>query len=252
MDVNRLLNQPTFNPDRGTDGVANDKQSSTAMLNGNLQGPNEMSSHTQVIWGTNINTSDVQMKLKTFINNFEEIKDEEESDIDDMNNLKKPSYYLQRILDAREADERYIEVNCDHIFQFDQGLYRQIEDYPADIIPIFDLVVTQVYRELDMYNMGANRDGMDGDQAMNNFEDEGQLDQIIQVRPYNLRKIHRIRELGPQHIDRLISFRGIIIRNSDIVPELKEAAFTCVKCYRQEERIVQNGRIVEPTICPNC
>lgn len=77
-------------------------------------------------------------------------------------------------------------MNCDHIFQFDQGLYRQIEDYPADIIPIFDLVVTQVYRELDMYNMngvgggagGNNRDD-GGDQTMNNNmfeEEEGQLD----------------------------------------------------------------------------
>lgn len=56
-----------------------------------------MSSHTQVIWGTNINTSDVQMKLKTFINNFEEIKDGDESDnMDDLANVRKP-YYLQRI-----------------------------------------------------------------------------------------------------------------------------------------------------------
>ena len=34
----------------------------------NPLGRNEMSSTTQVIWGTNINTNEVQMKLKNFIN----------------------------------------------------------------------------------------------------------------------------------------------------------------------------------------
>ena len=83
MDANRLLNQPTFDPERAKIQLANDKPSSTGMMNNNqLQGANEMSSHTQVLWGTNINTSDVQMKLKNFINNFEEIKDDDDDDDD--------------------------------------------------------------------------------------------------------------------------------------------------------------------------
>lgn len=46
--------------------------------------------------------------------------------------------------------------------------------------------------------------------------------------------------------------RGIVIRNSDIVPEMKEAHFTCTKCFREEERSVQMGRIQEPVYCVNC
>lgn len=129
-------------------------------------------------------------------------------------------------------------------------LYRQIEDYPADIIPIFDLVVTQVYKELDMYNIGGGQDHQNGDFNMNN--DEYGNDHIIQVRPHNLRKVYRIRELGPAHIEKLVSLRGIVIRNGDIVPEMKEAHFTCTKCFRVEERAVQMGRINEPTFCVNC
>ena len=85
---------------------------------------------------------------------------------------------------------------------------------------------------------------------MNN--DEFGNDQIIQVRPHNLRRVYRIRELGPDHIEKLVSLRGIVIRNSDIVPEMKEAHFTCTKCFREEERSVQMGRIQEPTFCVNC
>ena len=85
---------------------------------------------------------------------------------------------------------------------------------------------------------------------MNN--DEFGNEQIIQVRPHNLRKVYRVRELGPLHIEKLVSLRGIVIRNSDIVPEMKEAHFTCTKCFREEERSVQMGRIIEPIYCVNC
>ena len=96
LDVNRLLHQPTFNPDRAQQlNLANDKQSSTGMLNQNALANganNEMSSHTQVLWGTNIDTSDVQMKLKNFINNFEEIKDDDDDEDDQQ--FQKAPYYI--------------------------------------------------------------------------------------------------------------------------------------------------------------
>ena len=51
-----------------------------------------------------------------------------------------------------------LEVDCDHIFQFDPTLYRQIVDYPTDVIPIFDLMVTQAYRDLAL-NMNTLAEG---------------------------------------------------------------------------------------------
>jgi len=59
LNANNLLQGvPTFNPDRAN-LLANDKPSSTGQLNNQLQANNEMSSATQVIWGTNINTNSV-------------------------------------------------------------------------------------------------------------------------------------------------------------------------------------------------
>ncbi len=53
------------------------------MLNPNqMAGANETSQFTQVLWGTNINTKAVEMKLKNFINNFEEIKDDDDDEDD--------------------------------------------------------------------------------------------------------------------------------------------------------------------------
>ena len=110
-----------------------------------------MSSHTQVLWGTNINANEVQTKLKNFINTFVEYKEDEDEDNDDA--YTKAPQYIEKLKEMREMESPILEVDCDHIFQFDQALYRQIVDYPADIIPIFDLVASQVYKELFIYNM---------------------------------------------------------------------------------------------------
>lgn len=72
------------------------------------------------------------------------------------------------------------------------------------------------------------------------------------MRPFNLRKIYRIRELDPTHIEKLITLRGIIIRCSDVIPEMKEAAFTCDSCQQEERRFIEKGKITEPTFCNGC
>lgn len=63
---------------------------------------------------------------------------------------------------------------------------------------------------------------------------------------------YQIRELDPKHIDKLISLKGIVIRASDTVPEMKEACFKCSKCFRPEYKFVERGRITEPEFCEHC
>lgn len=66
---------------------------------------------------------------------------------DDGDNFDKLPYYIDQLKNIYETETYILDVNCDHIFEFDQSLYRQIENYPTDIIPIFDLVVTGIYKE---------------------------------------------------------------------------------------------------------
>ncbi len=72
------------------------------------------------------------------------------------------------------------------------------------------------------------------------------------MRPINLRTQLKIRELDPCFIDKLISLKGIVIRNSDVIPEMKEAYFKCCKCGNQEQVYVEKYRIIEPDFCENC
>jgi DNA replication licensing factor MCM4 len=58
--------------------------------------------------------------------------------------------------------------------------------------------------------------------------------------------------MDPNHIERLITLRGIVIRCSDVVPEMKEASFTCTNCGQEERVLLDKGRINEPGKCKNC
>ena len=51
----------------------------------------------------------------------------------------------------------------------------------------------------------------------------------------NLLKKSRIRDLGPDDIDKLISISGIVIRTSEIKPQIKMAVFMCTICNKKEQ-----------------
>lgn len=56
-----------------------------------------------------------------------------------------------------------------------------------------------------------------------------------------MREVYRIREIGPDAIDKLVALKGIVIRCSDVIPEMKEAAFLCFKCGRERLNILSVG-----------
>jgi DNA replication licensing factor MCM4 len=206
-----------------------------------------MSSNTQILWGTNINTNDLQARLKEFLTTFTIVNDEDQDlNMQEDANLYQEPHYISLLKQISETEDYTLDVDCDHIFQFNRALYKQLEDYPTDVIPIFDLVAVQVYKEYII-----NYQGNYG-QDSNMPEENDQSEQIIQVRPFNLHKVYQIRELDPSHIDKLITLKGIVIRTSDTTPEMKEATFRCIKCQKEECKYIERGKVTEPDTCSNC
>lgn len=156
-------------------------------------------------------------------------------------------YYITKLREMQETEDFTLEVDCHHLFEFKKSLYRQLEDYPADVIPIFDLVALQVYKE----HLNYGHEHL-GDLQGSNQQEQEQNEQIIQVRPFNMKTVCQIRDLDPKHIDKLITLKGIAIRTSDTVPEMKEACFRCCKCKKEEYKYVERGRITEPEFCDQC
>jgi DNA replication licensing factor MCM4 len=53
-------------------------------------------------------------------------------------------------------------------------------------------------------------------------------------------------------IDQLVSISGMVIRTSNIMPEMREGYFKCSVCEHGAKAEIDRGKILEPVLCPNC
>ena len=88
------------------------------------------------------------------------------------------------------------------------SLYAQLIHFPTETKPIMDGVASEEYKEL------CNLDINPFSTSTKHYS--------VQVRIYNLSSLSRIRDLGPSDIDKLVCIRGIVIRNSEIIPEMRD------------------------------
>ncbi|XP_072389087.1 DNA replication licensing factor MCM4 [Diabrotica undecimpunctata] len=182
-----------------------------------------------VIWGTNVSVAECKEKFKQFILRFIDPNAEEDERTDDMN-LNEP-LYIQKLEEIHTLDEPFLNVNCAHLETFDANLYRQLVCYPQEVIPTFDMCVNEMFYE--RYPAAV-------------------LEHQIQVRPFNAEKTKNMRALNPEDIDQLITISGMVIRSSNIMPEMREAFFKCIVCQFTSTVEIDRGRITEPTLCSSC
>lgn len=75
--------------------------------------------------------------------------------------------------------EPFLSINCEHLKEFDADLYRQLVNYPQEVIPTFDMAVNEMFFE--------------------KFPDTA-LEHQIQVRPMNADRTKNMRSLNPEGI----------------------------------------------------
>lgn len=145
-------------------------------------------------------------------------------------NLSEP-LYMQKLEEINTLEVPFLNVNGSHLKTFDEMLYRQLVCYPQEVIPTFDMAVNEMFFER---YPGAI------------------LEHQIQVRPFNAEITRNMRALNPADIDQLITISGMVIRSSNIIPEMREAFFKCIVCSFTTSVEIERGRIHEPTLCSNC
>eukprot|EP00743_Colponemidia_sp_Colp-15_P005150 GILK01005544.1.p1 GENE.GILK01005544.1~~GILK01005544.1.p1 ORF type:complete len:819 (-),score=120.80 GILK01005544.1:121-2577(-) len=173
------------------------------------------------LWGTTVSVQQCLTKFKEFLYTFIE-----------ENTASTEPFYLQMLTHLHQTDVLNFNLDCEHLFKFDAGLYNQLVRYPTDVIPIMDLCINQVFVDL--------------------HPERKQDPRRIQVRPFNLRTTMKMRDLNPTDIDQGVSIKGIVIRASDIVPDMKQAFFQCSVCANRMEVALDRGKIEEPTTCNTC
>ncbi|KPP64731.1 DNA replication licensing factor mcm4-B-like [Scleropages formosus] len=181
-----------------------------------------------VIWGTDVNVGTCKEKFQRFLQRFIDPSstDDENAGLD----LNEP-LYMQKLEEINVVGDPVLNVNCEHLQSFDADLYRQLIAYPQEVIPTFDMAVNELFFE--------------------RFPDSV-IEHQIQVRPYNALKTRNMRNLNPEDIDQLITISGMVIRTSQLIPEMQEAFFRCQVCAFSTRVEVDRGRIAEPAVCRNC
>ncbi|XP_046648620.1 DNA replication licensing factor MCM4-like isoform X1 [Daphnia pulicaria] len=180
-----------------------------------------------VIWGTDVVVSQCKTKFCRFINQFLQ---SDEEDLGENMNVNEP-YYLQELQQIADLEDPFLNLNCSHLKAFDADLYRQLICYPQEVIPTLDMTVNEMFFE--------------------KYPDVI-LPHQIQVRPFCADKTKNMRALNPEDIDQLITISGMVIRTSNIIPEMREAFFRCNVCSNTASVEVDRGRILEPTLCAMC
>ncbi|KAK1443625.1 mini-chromosome maintenance protein [Babesia gibsoni] len=148
---------------------------------------------------------------------------------------------------------RRFEINLNHIKTFDYVLYNLIIKYPADCVCELDKMVQGFFEK--MMSEYFSEAGV--------VVDYKQVQWSPRVRLFGKPDVDSASELGPAQIDTLISIKGVVVRCSDVMPEMTMTAFKCSgqvkkginsfeKCREEVYEYVIQGEVNEPTSCSKC
>lgn len=209
---------PDGSPNRGGNNGDNNSENRGGIAD-NSELPSNNLGDT-VIWGTNINAQTCSDTFREFIENFTQGREFE-------------PFYMRQLQIIHRTGQMVLNINCQHLsdYHLTRAFLKQLQEFPQEVIPIMDQVINDFY-----------------------FSQHGEQEVSfrIQVRTYGLPNVSKMRSLDPNNIDQLVSLKGMVLRCSSIIPELKQSFFRCYMCNVSIDILIDRGRIEEPSKCPSC
>jgi len=139
--------------------------------------------------------------------------------------------YRRRLSQMAVSGVKYLIVDFEDLMTFNSELARDVIENPDDVMAyLIDAALSQLKIEAPEY-----------------AEQVGKL----KVRFRELPETIPMREIGSDHVGKMIMVDGILVRASTIQPLIVEAVFKCKRC-EQEFSIAQKGTFLDtPSVCPN-
>ncbi|GAA6009455.1 hypothetical protein JCM10207_003788 [Rhodosporidiobolus poonsookiae] len=127
-------------------------------------------------------------------------------------------------------------------------LYRNFLLYPQELVPILDQQLKDSALE---WACAEENLGPDGPARAENEQRAREMHAaVFKVRPYANETRVNMRELNPQDIDKIVCIKGLVIRATPIIPDMKLAFFRCNACSHTLTVEIDRGKIAEPDRCP--
>ncbi|KAI3763420.1 hypothetical protein L1987_53879 [Smallanthus sonchifolius] len=135
--------------------------------------------------------------------------------------------YMKAINLVSEMGGDSLDVDANDVFEYDNDLYTKMVRYPMEVLAIFDIILMDMVGRINPLS-----------------------EKHIQTRIFNLKNTTSMRNLNPSDIEKMVSLKGMVIRCSSLIPEIREAVFRCLVCgHYSDPIVVDRGRISEPTMC---
>lgn len=161
-------------------------------------------------------------------------------------------FFIQELLQMYVEGRTVLELDMTWVHAAAPDMFFNIVNQPTECGQMMNAVVGEVFHELIASRYGGRLPGgmRDASLGAEGEEDEAVL---ITVAPKHMPQIIPLKALSPVHIETLISLKGMIIRVSKVIPEVRVACFECWNClYTERSACGDRGRIFEPTRCPQC
>lgn len=207
---------------------------------------------SRVLWGTQVSVGETITAFQTFLRGFRlkyrwaALRTQGVSvvrqNVADGEHLVYEEYMKQ----MRATNQTLLNLRISDLASFGPAkkLAYSLVKYPNEIIPIMDSVLKdEILDTVHQENERLHR----GD--IGQAEEEAVESNIYKVRVFGLDSIN-MRELNPNDIDQLITIRGLVIRATPMIPDMKKAFFRCLKCNNTVSVEIDRGRIEEPSRCP--
>lgn len=196
---------------------------------GHFEGADDFTSmEGAFIYGTNINEAEIVKDFRSFVREFQ------------LPEGRGPHYMLQLKRSWEDALDKAkgikFPIDAQHVHDFSKKLYEHMISYPTEVIPIFD-------REL--WNLSVKELAVEP-------EDLGTCQ--VQVHSLLEKDSKVMRSMNPSDIERLVAIKGIVIRCSDLAPDMTAAVFRCTSedCKHEVKVSLSHWTIEEPTKCDVC
>jgi DNA replication licensing factor MCM4 len=241
------------------------------------------------VWGTNVSIGDSERAFKDFLRNFQRkyrmIQDGELAEGMSLppDHPAMAKEYLDMMKMMLEMGITPLNVDCRNLKAYPptRKLWHQLQSFPNELIPVMDTAMKDIMIELAANKMnelrmqqsqaqrGAGRDrdssslppmlssdaptpgGPSTPTAAAEIPDYVQEveQKTYRTRPFALDKTINLRDLNPGDMDRMVSIKGLVIRATPIIPDMKSAVFRCSVCNHTVTVDLDRGKIMEPTRC---
>ncbi|KAK4458003.1 putative DNA replication licensing factor [Cladorrhinum samala] len=235
-----------------------------------------------LVWGTTISLNDSFAAFKDFLKNFTKkyrMWADGATEADTHGNPEadsKPYWEALENMLLLNTNKLYLDLRDLKAYPRTVKLWHQVQAYPTEIIPVMDQSVHDFMIDLARAEMASQQASGHGAPTPSQNSDiafpssdrpdgpatprPGQAQQLsledqvaansYVVRPYGIETVTNLRDLNPSDMDKLVCIKGLVIRTTPVIPDMKDAFFKCSVCGHSVTVELDRGKIREPTECP--